>query len=114
MATPGWIPQLRWDRLWRLSKSSVDSPGDRQFAARDLLHSWLKPAPGWGNPQEWKIYAAAGFTGTKEALVENLIGYTMTKQVQLNIASGAFEKIHVPAEDTGKAIDPAVLSLLEG
>ena len=64
MATPGWIPQLRWDRLWRLSKASVDSPGDRQFAARDLLHSWLKPAPGWGNPQEWKIYAAAVLSST--------------------------------------------------
>ena len=38
----------------------------------------------------------------------------MTEQVQLNTASGAFEKIRVPSEDIGKARDPALLSLLEG
>ena len=38
----------------------------------------------------------------------------MAEQVQLNTASGAFEKIRVPAEDTGKATDPALPSLLEG
>ena len=65
---------------------------------------------------QWlKTFAnASRFRGTKEALVENLVGYTMIEQVQLNTASGAFEKIHVPLEDTGKATDPALLSLLEG
>ena len=36
------------------------------------------------------------FRGTKEALVENLVGYTMTEKVRLNTTSGAFEKIRVP------------------
>ena len=57
---------------------------------------------------------ASGFRGIEEALVENLIGYTMIEKVQLNIASGAFEKIRVPSEDIGKATDPALHSLLEG
>ena len=39
---------------------------------------------------------ASGFRGIEEALVENLVGYTMTEKVQLNTTSGAFEKIRVP------------------
>ena len=38
----------------------------------------------------------------------------MTAKVQLNTTLGAFEKIRVPSQDTGKANDPALLSLSEG
>ena len=57
---------------------------------------------------------ASGFRGTEKALVENLVGYTMIDKVQLNATSGAFEKTCVPSEDTGKATDPALPTLLDG
>ena len=52
----GWIPQLRWDRLWRLSKASVDSPGDRLFGGPHLLQLMGEACSRAG---EWKIYATA-------------------------------------------------------
>ena len=36
--------------------------------------------------------SASGFGGREEALIENLIGYTLTEQVQINMTTGAFEK----------------------
>ena len=58
--------------------------------------------------------SASRFGGTEEALVENLIGYTLTEQVQINMTTGAFEKIRVQPNTVNKASDPALLSLLEG
>ena len=58
--------------------------------------------------------SASGFGGTEEPLIENLIGYTLTEQVRINMSTGAFEKIRVQSETVGKASDPALLSLLEG
>ena len=58
--------------------------------------------------------SASGFGGTEEALIENLIGYTLTEQVQINMTTGAFEKIRVLPHTVNKASDPALLSLLEG
>ena len=58
--------------------------------------------------------SASGFGGTEEALIENLIGYTLTQQVQINMTTGAFEKIRVQSEGGNKASDPALMSLLEG
>ena len=45
---------------------------------------------------------------------ENLIGYTLTEQVQINMTTGAFEKIRVQPDTVNKASDRALLSLLEG
>ena len=56
VATLGWIPPLQWDRLWRISKAAVDSPGQRQFGGPDLLQLMAESCSRVG---EWKIYAAA-------------------------------------------------------
>ena len=56
VATLGWIPPLQWDRLWRISKAAVDSPGQRQFGGPDLLQLMAESCFRVG---EWKIYAAA-------------------------------------------------------
>ena len=56
VATLGWIPQLWWDRLWRLSKASVDSPGNRQFGGPNLPQLMGEACSGVG---EWKVNAAA-------------------------------------------------------
>ena len=58
--------------------------------------------------------SASGFGGTEEALIENLIGYTLTQQVQINITTGAFEKIKLHPDTINRASDPALMSLLEG
>ena len=58
--------------------------------------------------------SASGFGGTHDALIENVIGYTLTEQVQINMTTGAFEKIRVQPETVNKASDPTLLSLLEG
>ena len=39
--------------------------------------------------------SASGFGGTEEALIENLIGYTLTEQVQINMTTRAFDKVRV-------------------
>ena len=57
--------------------------------------------------------SASRFGWTEDALIENLIGYTLTEQVQINMTTGAFEKIRVQSETVNKASDPALLSLLE-
>ena len=57
---------------------------------------------------------ASRFGGTEDALIENLIGYTLTKQVQINMTTGAFEKMRVQSENVSKTSDPALMSLLEG
>ena len=54
------------------------------------------------------------FGGTEEALIENLIGYTLTEQVQINMTTGAFQKIKVQPDTLNRASDPALMSLLEG
>ena len=56
VATLGWIPPLQWDRLWRISKAAVYSPGQRQFGGPDLLQLMAESCSRVG---EWKIYAAA-------------------------------------------------------
>ena len=56
VATLGWIPTLQWDRLWRLSKAALDSPGQRQFVGPDLLQLMAESCTRVG---EWKIYAVA-------------------------------------------------------
>ena len=58
--------------------------------------------------------SASGFGGTEEALIENLIGYTLVEQVQINMTTGAFEKIRVQTEGGNRASGPALMSLLEG
>ena len=58
--------------------------------------------------------SASGFGGTEEALIENLIGYTLTEEVQKNMTTGAFEKMRVQPDIVNKASGPALLSLLEG
>ena len=55
VATSGWIPPLQWDRLWRISKAAMDSPGQRQFGGPDLLQLMAESCSRVG---EWKIYAA--------------------------------------------------------
>ena len=55
VATLGWIPPLQWDRLWRISKAAVDSPGQRQFGGPDLLQLMAESCSRAG---EWKVYAA--------------------------------------------------------
>ena len=57
---------------------------------------------------------ASGFGGTEEALIENPIGYTLTEQVQINMTTGAFEKIKVQPDTVNRTSDPALMSLLEG
>ena len=57
---------------------------------------------------------ASGFGRTEEALIKNLIGYTLTEQVQINMTTGAFEKIQVQPDTVNRASDPALMSLLEG
>ena len=56
VATLGWIPPLQWDRLWRISKAAVASPGQRQFGGPDLLQLMAESCSRVG---EWKVYAAA-------------------------------------------------------
>ena len=56
VATLGWIPPLQRDRLWRISKAAVDSPGQRQSGGPDLLQLMAESCSRVG---EWKIYAAA-------------------------------------------------------
>ena len=56
VATLGWIPPVQWDRLWRISKAAVDSPGQRQFGGPDLLQLMAESCSRAG---EWKVYAAA-------------------------------------------------------
>ena len=51
VATLGWIPPLQWDRLWRLSKAAVNSPGQRQFGGPDLLQLMAESCTRVG---EWK------------------------------------------------------------
>ena len=58
--------------------------------------------------------SAPGFGGTEEALIENLICYTLIEQGQINMTTGAFEKIRVQPDTVNEASDPALLSLLEG
>ena len=58
--------------------------------------------------------SASGFGGTEEALIENLIGYTLTEQVQINMTTGAFEKIKVQPDTVNRTSDPALMRLLEG
>ena len=44
-----------------------------------------------GDPRsQWlqTFASASGFGGTEEALIENLIGYTLTEQVQINMTTG--------------------------
>ena len=53
--------------------------------------------------------SASGSGGTKEALIENLIGYTLTEQVQINMTTRAFERIRVQSEGVNKASDPALM-----
>ena len=69
----------------------------------DLRSQWLQT-----------FASASGFGGTQEALIENLIGYTLTEQVQINMTTGAFEKIKVQPDIVNRASDPALMSLLEG
>ena len=69
----------------------------------DLRSQWLQT-----------FASASRFGGTEEALIENLIGYTLTEQVQINMTTGAFQKIRVQPDTVNKASDPALLSLLEG
>ena len=57
---------------------------------------------------------ASGFGGTEEALIENLIRYTLTEHAQINMTTGAFEKILVQSEGGNKASEPALMSLLGG
>ena len=65
---------------------------------------------------EWlQTFASGpGYGGTEEALIKSLIGYTLTEQVQINMTTGAFEKIRVQPDTVNKASDPALLSLLDG
>ena len=71
--------------------------------------------PGESRSQWLQTFASAsGFGGTEEALVENLIGYTLTEQVQINMTTGAFEKIKVQPDTVNRGSDPALMSLLEG
>ena len=58
--------------------------------------------------------SASGFGGTEDALIENLIGYTLTEQVQINMTTGAFEKIKVQPDPVNRTSDPVLMSLLEG
>ena len=58
--------------------------------------------------------SASRFGGTEDVLIENLIGYTLTEQVQINMTTGAFEKIRVQSETVSETSDPALISLLEG
>ena len=60
------------------------------------------------------MISGAERSGAEEALIENLIGCTLTEQVQINMTTGAFEKIRVQSEGGNKASDPASISLLEG
>ena len=70
---------------------------------------------GYSRSQWLQTFASAsGFGGTGEALIENLIGYTLTEQVQINMTTGAFEKIKVQPDTVNRASDPALISLLEG
>ena len=57
---------------------------------------------------------ASGFGGTEDALIENLIGYTPTEHVQINITTGAFANIRVQSSNVSKTSDLALMSLLEG
>ena len=57
--------------------------------------------------------SASGFGGTEDALIANLIGYTLVELVQINMTTGAFEKIRVQSETVSKTSDPALMSLLE-
>ena len=68
-----------------------------------------------GDSRSLQTFASAsGLGGTEEALIENLIGYTLTEQVQINMTTGAFEKIKVQPDTVNRGSDPALMSLLEG
>ena len=56
VATLGWTPPLQWDKLWRISKAAVDSPGQRQLGGPDLVQLMAESCSRVG---EWRIYAAA-------------------------------------------------------
>ena len=68
------------------------------------------------SPSQWlqPFASASGFGGREDALIKNLIGYTLTEQVQINMTTGAFEKIRVQSETLSKTSDSALISLLEG
>ena len=64
VATLGWIPPLQWDRLWRISKAAVDSPGQRQLGGPDLLQLMAESC---SRAREWKVYAAAVYPSPRSA-----------------------------------------------
>ena len=51
-----WLPPLRWERLWRLAKSPVATPGDRPSAGPHVLQVMAEACK---SPEDWGVFAAA-------------------------------------------------------
>ena len=52
----GWIPPLRWERLWRLARALVATPGDRRYAGPHVLQVMAEACQ---TPEDWAVFAAA-------------------------------------------------------
>ena len=52
----GWIPPLRWERLWRLARAPVATPGDRPYAGPHVLQVMAEACQ---TPEDWAVFAAA-------------------------------------------------------
>ena len=52
----GWIPPLRWERLWRLARAPVATPGDRPYAGPHCLQVMAEACQ---TPEDWAVFAAA-------------------------------------------------------
>ena len=55
----GWIPDLGWDRLWRLAKAPVATKGERAYAGPHVLQTM---AVACCTPYEWSVFAAAAIS----------------------------------------------------
>ena len=52
----GWIPPLRWERLLRLARAPVATPGDRPYAGPHVLQVMTEACQ---TPEGWAVFVAA-------------------------------------------------------
>ena len=55
----GWIPDLGWDRLWRLVKAPVATKGERGYGGPHVVQTMAEAC---STPTDWSIFAAAAIS----------------------------------------------------
>ena len=51
----GWLPELKWDRLWRITKAPLDAEVHRPYGGADVLQLIAEAC---SSELDWIIYAA--------------------------------------------------------